>query len=300
MEFTKSFAEILQGNTGAKTATKRANDFKSEMDTYYHEGQKEGTSIHLNGLHNHLRWRDGFLYGVTGYPASGKSTFLNWLFILRVINEGKKIAIYSPESYPIPDMIEELARQLSGGSISKGFGNQLSEIEYEKAMEIINDHFYFLDFEDIPSIQDVFAEFSRLVKSEGVGTVLIDPFNSVSEGAGGGTGNVSQFLKVALTQAKLFAVNHNIPVILVEHPRSAGTDGAEKRPEPSPFMVYGGSMWWNKVDVFFTVDRDMFDSQNPEVIIKVWKVKKQRLMGTPSSDLVIYFDKTTGQYNSTY
>ena len=267
------------------------------MDTYYHEGQKEGTSIHVTGLHEYLRWRNGFLYGVTGYPGAGKSTFLNWLFILRAQHEDMKIAVYSPESYPIPDMEEELMRQYSGGSISKGYSDQITLQEYEEATNFIHNHFYFLDFEDIPSIQDVFAEFSRLVEDEGVGMVLIDPFNSVSEGAAmGGGGNVSQFLKVALTQAKLFAVNHDIPVILVEHPRSTGGQSSADRPEPSPFMVYGGSMWWNKVDVFFTIDRNMFDSDDPNVTVKVWKVKKQRLMGKPGSQM-LEFDYKTGRYS---
>ena len=60
-------------------------------------------------------------------------------------------------------------------------------------------------------------------------------------------------------------------------------------------MIYGGSMWWNKVDIFATVDRDMFDSGNPEVIIKVWKIKKQRLMGKPGEE-VLNFDYKTGRY----
>ncbi len=296
MDFVKSLAERLQGNTGTESHTKRSKDFNDVLDSYYHNGQKDGTSIHLNGLHKHLRWRDGFLYGITGYPGAGKSTFLNWLFILRAQHDNKKIAVYSPESYPIPDMIEELMRQYSGGSISKGFSDQINHQEYIEASKFVNEHFYFLDFDDIPSIQDVFAEFSRLIKNEGVGMVLIDPFNSVSEGANmSGGGNISQYLKIALTQAKLFAVKHDIPVLLVEHPRSTGGTSNEDRPEPSPFMIYGGSLWWNKVDVFFTVDRNMFDSDDPNVNIKIWKVKKQRLMGVPG-EVTLSFDYKTGRY----
>ena len=294
MDFVKSLK--LNGDTGAVTNTKRSKQFKPILDKYYHDGQIMGTGTHLTILDDNLRWRDGFLYAFSGFPGAGKSTFLGYLMVLRARFENLKIAVYSPESYPIEDMIEELMRMFAGGSISKGFSDQISIEEFDNALNFVNEHFYFLDFDDIPSIQDVFAEFSRLVKNEGVGLVMIDPFNSVVEGANmSGAGNISQFLKAALTQSKLFAVKHNVPVVLVEHPRATGGQSKEDRPEPSPFMIYGGSMWWNKVDVFVTVDRDMFDSNNPEVVIKIWKVKKQRLMGKPG-EVILNFDYKTGRY----
>ena len=297
MNFAKSLKETLQASTGAPVVSKQLSSFEDEIDTYYHYGQKNGTSAFLDPLANTFRWRDGFLYAFSGYPGAGKSTFVNYLLLLRAKNEGKKIAIYSPESYPIADLIEELMRQYSGGSISKGFNDQIDEKTFKQAKEFINDHFYFLDFEEIPSLNDVFGEFSDLVNQENIGAVLIDPFNSIVEGADmSGSGNVSSFLKIALTQAKLFAVKHNVPVCLIEHPRSAGNDGAEHRPEPSPFMIYGGSMWWNKVDVFCTIDRDMFDSDNPSVVVKTWKIKKQRLMGKPGP-VTLQFDYKTSRYS---
>ena len=298
MDFIKSLRERLQkAETGTAVVSKRSNDFKTKLDSYYHNGQLNGTTTYINALDDHLRWRDGFLYAWSGYPGAGKSTFLSYLMILLAKNQQKKIAIYSPESYPIEDMIEELMRMFTGGSISKGYPDQISLEEYENAMKFINEYFYFLDFDDIPTINDVFGEFSRLVKNEGVGIVIIDPFNSIIEGADmSGGGNISQYLKAALSQSKLFAVKHNVPVNLVEHPRSTGGQTSEDRPAPSPFMIYGGSMWWNKVDIFTTIDRNMFDSNDPNVQINVWKVKKQRLMGKPG-EVTLQFDYKTGRYS---
>ena len=297
MDFAKSLKETLQANTGAPVVSKQLSSFEDEIDTYYHYGQKDGTTTHIPSLHDNLRWRDGFLYVFTGYPGAGKSTFVNYLLLLRAKIEKKKIAIYSPESYPIADLIEELMRMFSGGSISKGFNDQIDEKLFDEAKKFVNESFYFLDFEDIPSLNDCFGEFSNLVNQESVGAVLIDPFNSIVEGADmSGSGNVSTYLKIALTQAKLFAVKHNVPVVLVEHPRSAGSNDAKERPAPSPFMIYGGSMWWNKVDVFCTVDRDLFDSKNPSVTIQTWKIKKQRLMGVPG-ETVLQFDWKTSRYS---
>ena len=294
--FQNTLNEILNGKGDSQTANyKSAKDVESKIIDIYDNGHSIGGTTYISSLDNSLRWRKGFLYTVSGFPSVGKSTFINYLLILKAKNEGSKIAIYSPESYPIEDMIEELMIQLVGKNVASNFGNQMSIEERDAVIKFINAHFFLIEFKDIPTQEDVFNEFKKLVDTKGVEICVIDPFNSLVEGSNmGGGGNVSVFLKGALTRAKMFAVQNEVSLVIIEHPRSSGVNKASERPDPSPFMISGGPMFWNKSDVLFTVDRD-FETDNPIVFIKVWKVKKQRLMGKPG-EVTLNFDFKTSQY----
>lgn len=297
--FVNTLKEILAGDgESLKANSKRAKDVESDIIDIYDNGHSQGLTTHIKSLDKHLRWRKGFLYTVSGFPSVGKSTFINYLLILKAKHTKSKIAIYSPENYPIEDMVEELMIQFVGKNLANNYGNQMSIEERDIAVEFLSNHFFMIEFKDIPSQDDVFKEFKRLVDDEGVDICVIDPFNSLVEGSNmGGGGNMSVFLKGALTRAKLFAVQNEISLVIIEHPRSAGVNNASERPDPSPFMISGGPMFWNKSDVLFTIDRD-FEINDPSVFIKVWKVKKQRLMGEPG-EVTLSFDFKTGRYEET-
>ena len=295
--FTNTLKEVLEGKGQSLTPNSiTAKDVEPEIIDFYENGHQLGGTTYIHSLDDHLKWKRGFLYTVSGYPGAGKSTFLNYLLLLKAQNEGQKIAIYSPESYPIEDMVEELMIQLTGRNVASNFGNQMTIDERNQAIDFLKNHFFMIEFKDIPTQEDVFNEFQRLVDVEGVDICVIDPFNSLVEGSNSiGGGNMSIFLKGALTRAKLFAVRSKIALVIVEHPRSSGVNNADDRPEPSPFMINGGALFWNKSDVIFTVNRNMFDSEDNQVTIKVWKVKKQRTMGTPGA-VTLNFDYRTSRY----
>lgn len=296
--FFDTLKTVLDGNGHAKKSqTKTAGDVEDKIVNFYENGHLLGTPTYLPQLNEHLRWRDGFLYTLTGYPSVGKSTFINYLLLLRAQNEGTKIAIYSPETYPIEDMVEELMIQHVGKNVASNFGNQMSVDERNESVKFLKKHFFLVEFDDIPTQEDVFNEFARLVIEEDIKICVIDPFNSLVEGANmGGGGNISVFLKGALTRAKLFAVKNEVSMVIIEHPKSISGQISDERPPPSPFMIYGGSMFWNKSDVFFTVDRDIEDNNNPNVFIRVWKVKKQRLMGV-TGEVTLNYDWKTSRYS---
>ena len=295
--FQNTLDDILKGKGETQTPNaKTAKDVEGRLIDIYDNGHSLGTTTYIESLNDCLRWRKGFLYTVSGFPSVGKSTFINYLLVLKAKNEGSKIAIYSPESYPIEDMIEELMIQLTGKNLASNFGNQMSIEERNAVIEFLHKHFFLIEFKDIPTQEDVFTEFQRLVDKEGVDICVIDPFNSLVEGSNmGGGGNISVFLKGALTRAKMFAVQSEVSLVIIEHPRSAGVNKSSERPDPSPFMISGGPMFWNKSDVLFTVDRD-FETNDPNVFIRVWKVKKQRLMGKPG-EVTLTFDFKTSSYN---
>jgi len=223
---------------------------------------------------------------------SGKSSFSIQLILNRVIKEGVKAAMYTPENYPVEDVVEELLLMFTGKHPSFGHKRQLTDQERNEAISHLSKYITIISSDKTPCVNDVLNAFNVLNDKKDHKIFLIDPFNSLVEGTS--QNMVSEYLKMALTEFKLFAVNSQSSLVVAEHPKAA--DNLDSRPEPSPSRMYGGSMWWNKCDCIFSVDRDMFDSTNPEVIIKVWKMKKQRLMGQPGEE-ILYYDKEKCQYH---
>lgn len=294
-EIINSLKDILNGNqklTDDNFKYNKPSDFDKELEYRAKHGQKHGTTTHIHSLDPYLNWRDGFFYGLTGYPGAGKSTFAIQLILNRVINEGIKATMYTPENYPVEDVVEELILMYTGKNPSFGHKRQLTDQERNGAIKFLSKYITIVSSDKTPSVSDVLNAFNILNDKKDHKMFLVDPFNSLVEGSS--TGLVSEYLKMALTEFKLFSVNSQSSLVVAEHPKAA--ENMDSRPEPSPSRMYGGSMWWNKCDCIFSVDRDMFDSTNPEVLIKVWKMKKQRLMGMPGEQ-IIYFARETCQYS---
>lgn len=294
--FSDSLKSILEGSREQdfSLSIARAVDYEDLLIDFHEHGMPKGTTTHMHTLDANLRWRPGFFYLWTGWPGAGKSYVLMFFAILRAKREGVKTGIYAPENYPVEYLIEELMRMYLGKDVSKGWGATCSREEFDKALRFVDKHFFIVDFDKIARVNDVLEQFTHLYSREGCQNFIIDPFNSLVEGSEGS--NISQYLKVALTQFKLFAAKHKVTLNIVEHPKTpAGVISADERPQPSPFLVYGGTMWWNKTDVIVTVDRNMFDSKDRNVEITVWKVKQQKLNGVPGT-VTIHYNVATGQY----
>lgn len=202
---------------------------------------------------------------------SGKSEFLNFLSTLWVKRTGGKVAMYSPESYPAYELVISLWQAYYGERFD-------SRVEgFEDKIEQLSEHYTIIEMEDIPMSHEILNVYAQLA-NDGHGFFITDPFNYLADLSGGT--NISTNLNVALSRMKQFAVDHNVINTIIEHPKSPQIkDG--NIPQASPWMLYGGSMWWNKMDVIVSVERDLGNSEDHSVLIKTWKVKLQRVLGTP-------------------
>lgn len=274
----------------------RAEDERDYLLKVHAEGEKDGESVHMGEIaHKHLRWRDGYVYCFSGYPGSGKSEFLNYLSLLQAKKADRKIAMYSPENYPIGKLIVNLVRSYLGKNVSRYYSNICTQEELEEGLEFVNDHYYFLRYEDIPRLDDILNTYQILHDEQDVSMFITDPFNATAEGAHmGDSSNISKYLKIALTQMKIFASKNKVVNCIVEHPKTPMVKGDGGLPEASPWTLYGGTMWWNKMDGIVILSRDLA-SNDSRVDVKVWKSKDHRLDGQPGLFEVVY-DITTGRY----
>ncbi len=105
----------------------------------------------LGEFDNLLSFVEGKLLTVTGTPGSGKSEFLDQIYVLLAVKAGWKFAIFSPENFPISLHLAKLIEKLVGKPFGKPGDEETKRMtpdEYRKAMAFIEDHFFFIRPED--------------------------------------------------------------------------------------------------------------------------------------------------------
>lgn len=292
IKYFKQLEEIFKENTSnVSERTLTLETLKAELAEAYQHGLPEADQIGIYGLHEHLRWRKGCVYCYTGYPSSGKSEFLVYLAMLRAKEHGDKIGMYMPESYPVKMLVLKLMKAYLGKNVVKGYTNQCSEAELKQAFKFVQTHFYIIEFDDMPRLSQLLDRYQTLIEDHGCRMFITDPFNAVAEGA---AENISSYLKVGLTQMKIFASTRKVINAIVEHPVKPQLDKRGNLPEATPWTLYGGSMWWNKMDTIVVLTRD-FENNSSVVKVKVWKNKIHEIDGKPGEKYVV-FNIATGQY----
>lgn len=269
-----------------------ANDHQLRLLDSFRKGKQPGETSYFQSLDNYFTLRPGFLYCFTGWPGGGKTEWLTQLSVLQANFKKRKVAFYSPESYPVDEFIDTFIHCYLGKGTDRRFPNVCSEEEYITASKWVNDYFYFCDWKDTPST-DVLLNAFEFLHSMGVQIFIVDPFNSIiTEGE---DRNIAVALKKNLTAFKRFAAQKRVMVWLVEHPKTP-TDPKDFDQIPTNRHLFGGTMWWNKVDVGVTIHRPNREDKNDrQVIVKSWKVKRQQLNGRPGEG-TLYFDLRSNRY----
>lgn len=269
-----------------------AGDHRDRLIKSFRAGKEPGETTYYEHLDDILTLRMGFLYCFTGWPGGGKTEFLTQLSVIQSSMKKRKVAFYSPESYPIDEYIDSFIHCYLGKTTDKRFGHVCSEAEYEEAIKWVNEYYYFCDSEETPDCPTLLRWFDHLY-TLGCRIFVVDPFNSIN--SEGEDRNIAVALKRNLTAFKRFAAQKRCMVLLVEHPKTP-TDPKDFDQVPTNRHLFGGTMWWNKIDVGVTVHRpNREDKHDRTVLIKTWKVKKQQLNGRPGEGF-LYFDVKTNRY----
>ena len=289
MDEANILAEDLRAKNEFYTTAK---DWSIKLIDSYGKGKQPGETSYFSSLDDLFTLRMGFLYCFTGWPSSGKSEFLTQLAVLQANFKRRKVALYSPESYPVDEFIDMFIHCYLGKSTDKRSPNVCSIEDYKKAIAWVSEYFFFCDWPETPDSETLIKSFDYL-RGLGCSIFVVDPFNSlVTEGE---DRNIAIGLKKNLTAFKRFASQKRVMVWLVEHPRTP-QDTKEYDTIPGPRNLFGGTMWWNKVDVLATVHRvNREDKTDRTVTLKTWKIKKQELNGTPGEG-TLYFDIKTKRY----
>lgn len=266
---------------------------KERLKKTFREGKRPGETSYIACLDEMFTLRMGFLYCFTGWPGSGKSEFITQLSVLQAYFKKRKIAVYSPESYPVDEFVDTFIHCYLGKSTDRRFPNVCSEPEYDAAITWMDNKFYFCDWQETPDADKIINAFKFLKEKKGVEIFVVDPFNSLT--SEGEDRNIAVALKKNLTSFKRFAAQNRVMVWVVEHPKTP-SDLSDYDRIPNHRNLFGGTMWWNKIDVGVSVHRpNREDKHDTQVTIQTWKIKRQELNGRPG-ERTIHFSIRTKRY----
>lgn len=287
---------------------------KAELIDNFRNGRKKGTKtwvrdldeININGYRNKLwSWKEGELNLWSGYMNEGKSQFLIYLCLLKALHEGWKFAFFSPENSPPLEFFDDLIHTILGKTTDRHHKDfSITEEEYLGAFERIENNFFFVYPEDESGYPDYTIEniekiFEYLIFEEGVKSVVIDPYIKIKHLIGVGEQEhlyASRFMMERIH----FSRKHKVSYHLIMHqitPRKDKDTG--NYPMPDPYYIKGGGTFSDSADNVLTVWRPnkSTDPSDTTVIITSAKIKKQKLVGFPSS-VTMNFDRKKNRYIS--
>lgn len=274
----------------------RIIEYKEVVLDQFRKGSMIGEKSGLDFLDASMKIRPGFFYTVTGWPGSGKSEFVMQLVLLQAIISKRKVAFYSPESYPVESFIATMAHCYLGKSTDRGYQNCCTEDEFKSAIEWLNEWVFLCDYDESPDSSQVIEDFTSLNLAYGVKVFVLDPFNSlnnVDENP-----NMALQLKTVLNGFVHFTHKNKVIFFCIEHPKTP-RDSNEIGTIPGAHQLFGGTMWWNKSDCLLAIQAEREDGKyTGDVVIKIWKMKNQKLNGRPG-EVRAFFNIATNRYYTT-
>ena len=259
-------------------------DIKDYISGIYNDGYTKGLSTGIASLDPHFTMRKRELTIITGLANRGKSTFLFYLMLLMSRKYGWKWAVYSPENSPVGDIIIELAEMMCGKTADKDNIGRMSMARLDKSVDFITEHFFFLEFEEVPSTPDLLREFERLCYEKNIDGCVIDPWNDLRKPD---TAIMYDFIYKSLASIRRFKDKYDLHFIISTHSISAKSrlvsDDGSTRP-PGMYDAEGGGVWANRSDNFLTIHRNPNSEDWDKTQIHVRKIKFQKMVGMPTND----------------
>jgi len=267
----------------------------SSMINEFNEGKPIGESGHVEGLVDQFSWKRTFVNCWTGRPNSGKTTFLQFMTILKSKYDNWKWCIWSPEminSHKVngkivkssSDIFDELIHMLTGKNPYKHFTAkygipQMSLDEYMEALEWIQDHFVVIHPKDkrYKALIDCFMYWFEKYGFDGW---IIDPFKNIRYEQ---TGTMDYILHQIFDEFMELAVDTNSSINIVAHPKSTSEpkkkDGSYK--VVTQLDLLGGSAWDNSMDGIFSIHRPYrhIEANDPRTYLYHLKQRKKHLVG---------------------
>lgn len=274
------------------------NDIHNSMLDGYRNGQERGSTTHVSSVDKAWTWRNGEVNVWTGYQNEGKSLFLNQLSLLKSFHDGWKFAVFSPENMPINDFFHDLIETYIGKSSDPYYSNNyMNETEFREAMEFMKRHFFIIYPKKSYKLGDIFERAKFLVKTKGIRSLIIDPYNTVQHRMERGE-REDLYISRFMSELKRFAVENKISVHLVAHQVTPQKDDNGRYYKPDVNKIKGGGTFADKSDnvMFIWRPNRALDFSDTSVIFGSQKIKKQKLVGYPQEIHGITYNRKSNRY----
>lgn len=304
--------EVLKGAYSAEL-------YADDIDDMRINGIGRGESIGWAGLEQYYTVPKGQWTVVTGFSGSGKSTWLDNVYVQLAKNKGWKFLICSPENQPIRRHIAGLMEIYAG----RKFGTYdvtapqykekwfMTPQEYREAFAFVCKHFYFINPPDTEFTVDGIIGIAQEVADNHFqfDGMVLDPYNEIEHKRPMGMSE-TEYISTVLQKFRNFARRLDIHFWFVAHPTkpvrlqvkysAEEVDESIRKPvyqRATLFDISGSANWKNKCDFGLIVHRDMNDKTAPS-IIEVEKVRFRENGGM--GEVGMYYDYLCNRFVEHY
>lgn len=277
MQHDTAAAETSKASAGPLSGIFQVDSLVGELRTIHSQGLDTGEPPGWLQFGRLYRVKRGMMTIVTGIPSSGKSEFVDALFV-NLANKGWRFAMFSPENYPISLHAIKIIEKYIGKQYRDSLLMQLSMNKEQIAagMEFLGDHFTWIypdSDKEAVTLDTILAKALTIHTMTGIDGLLIDPWNEL-EGQRGGMSE-TDFISESLTKVRRWARKHNIHVWIVAHPMKLQKNKVGKYDPPTPYDISGSAHWRNKADFCICVHRE--DLTVNSVLVFLQKAKFKHL-----------------------
>lgn len=259
-----------------------AEEVMEQASDIYLHGYRAAQPLGVPALDKHFKRVKGDLTIVSGIGNYGKSSFMKWEMVFRIVKFGEKVAIFTPEELPAEQFYHDLVEIYFGKDCTPNNPNRPPYDMYMKVYKMIGEHIFMVYPKSVsPTPEYVKEVFLTLVVKHGVERVIIDPFNQMSNDYAKGGGRSDKYLETFLSDCTRFARKNNVYFDIVVHPHKMrkGDDG--NYPCPEVFDLADGAMWNNKADNILIYHRPFAQTapESPICEFHSKKIRRQKIVG---------------------
>jgi len=230
-------------------------------------------------LDEYFKMKKGEITLLSGIGNYGKSSFLKYYLLLRVIALGEKFALFAPEDNPAEEFYHGLCETFLGCELTPKNGYRPSQVVYERVYDLISKSIFFIYPKEIAPTPDYIKErFLELIIKEKINGCIIDPFNQMANDYGARS---DKYLESFLADCSRFAQINDVYFVIVAHPKTMRKDGHTNYPCPDIYDIADGAMWNNKMDNILIYHRPNHqeDPTSPICELHTKKIRRQRTVG---------------------
>jgi hypothetical protein len=257
-------------------------DVKADAIKLYREGYEKLNGIGVPEIDTHFKMKRGEITLLSGIGNYGKSTFLKWYLLMRVLQHGEKFAFFSPEDNPAHEFYHTCVEILAGHDCTPKNPNRISDANYQALYDYVSQHIYYVYPETIaPTPEYIKERFLELIIKEKVDGCIIDPFNQMSNDYNKAGGRDDKYLETFLADCSRFAQLNNIYFLIVAHPKQMRKDSDGNYPCPDIYDLANGGMWNNKMDNILIYHRPNHQTtpDNNQCEFHSKKIRRQNVVG---------------------
>ena len=250
----------------------KPRDLLLPINDLYNGRLEKGVSTGWHELDQFFTVKSSEFTVITGMPSHGKSEWLDALAVNLVLNSNYRIAIFSPENYPLELHVAKIMEKLSQ---EKFFGqNRISYEDMLTCLEVMDRHFAFVvPAENQFTPRDILNEaYPWLDQSASMPkAMIIDPWNEMDHYRPSGLSE-TEYISRTLTELRRMSRDFKVHLFLVAHPKMMNKDKDGNYPVPRPYDISGSAHWYNKADNCIAIWRDV--ANEPEAVqVHIQKVR---------------------------